>query len=251
MLCKSRVVTHSTWLMWSRSRRNRKPGPTKIVTWRSHLICQTWHIYAGTSLGAMLYAMHLFLHARSERPWNNSRGDAIMLMHASAKTSSYVSGGALPAVTLVAYRYLRTPEKKTVTTNKNVKHHHKAPGATDLEHPEPSTYSLLCFLLLIIVFAKVRFYKFASSKIDPKVRFAVNFWKKKAKMYLIEGRFWSKVAVNLVSLFYWPTTHRAFVRGRTPLQQPIVPQTGRAKQDKHRCLYSSSTSNERTEDGEG
>ena len=28
----------------------------------------------------------------------------------------------------------------------------------------------------------------------------------------------------------------------------IVPQTGRAKQDKHRCLYSSSTSNERTED---
>ena len=28
----------------------------------------------------------------------------------------------------------------------------------------------------------------------------------------------------------------------------VVPQTGRAKQDKHRCLYSSSTSNERTED---
>ena len=61
-------------------------------------------------------------------------------------------------------------------------------------------------------------------------------------MYFIEGRFWSKVAVNLVSLFYWPTTHRAFVRGRTPLQRPRLPQTSRAKKDKHRCLYSSSTS---------
>ena len=76
-------------------------------------------------------------------------------------------------------------------------------------------------------------------------------FEKKAKMYFIEGRFWSKAAVNFVSLFYWPTTHRAFVRGRTPLQRPIVPQTGRAKQDKHRCLYSSSTSNECTEDWEG
>ena len=59
---------------------------------------------------------------------------------------------------------------------------------------------------------------------------------KKANMSFIEGKFWSKVAVNFVPLFYWPTMHRAFVRGRTPLQRPIVPQTGRAKQDKHRSL---------------
>ena len=42
---------------------------------------------------------------------------------------------------------------------------------------------------------------------------------KRAKIYFIEGRFWSKVAVYFVSLFHWPTTHRAFVRGRTPLQR--------------------------------
>ena len=41
-------------------------------------------------------------------------------------------------------------------------------------------------------------------------------------MCFIEGRFWSEVAVNFVSLFYWPTTCRAFVRGRPPLQRPIV-----------------------------
>ena len=56
---------------------------------------------------------------------------------------------------------------------------------------------------------------------------------------------------QISSVFYWPTTHRAFVRGRTALQGPIVPQTGRAKQDKHRCLHSNSTSNERTEYREG
>ena len=76
-------------------------------------------------------------------------------------------------------------------------------------------------------------------------------FEKKAKMYFIEGRFGSKVAVIFVSLFYWPTTYRAFVRGRTPLQWPVVPQAGRAKHDKHRCLYSSSTSNERTEEWVG
>ena len=48
-----------------------------------------------------------------------------------------------------------------------------------------------------------------------------SFLKKKAKMYFIEVRFLSKVAINFVSLFYWPTTHREFVRGRTPLQRPI------------------------------
>ena len=69
-------------------------------------------------------------------------------------------------------------------------------------------------------------------------------------MYFIEGSFRSKVAINAVFLFYWPTTRRAFIRGRTPLQRPIVHRTGRAKQDKH-CLYNSSTSNERTEDWEG
>ena len=35
-----------------------------------------------------------------------------------------------------------------------------------------------------------------------------------------------------MSLFHWPTTHRAFVQGRTPLQGPIAPQTGH----KHRSL---------------
>ena len=70
-------------------------------------------------------------------------------------------------------------------------------------------------------------------------------------MYFIEGRFWSKVAVNFGSLFYWPTTHQAFVRGRTPLQGRTVLQTGRDRQHEHRCLHSSSTSNERTEYWEG
>ena len=51
----------------------------------------------------------------------------------------------------------------------------------------------------IRVFAKVRFQKFTSSKIVPKVRlFAVNFWKK-AKTYFIQVRIWSKVAANFVS----------------------------------------------------
>ena len=38
--------------------------------------------------------------------------------------------------------------------------------------------------------------------------------------------------LSCLSIF-WPTTHPSFVRSRTPLQRPIVPQTGRAKQNKH------------------
>ena len=47
-----------------------------------------------------------------------------------------------------------------------------------------------CYRIMVVtsVFAKVRFYKFTSSKIVPKVIFAVKF-EKKAKMYLIEGMF--------------------------------------------------------------
>ena len=60
---------------------------------------------------------------------------------------------------------------------------------------------------------------------------------KRAKMYFIEGRFWSKVAVYFVPLFHWPTTHRAFVRGRTPLQRPIVPQTNRTGQTGQAPLF--------------
>ena len=60
---------------------------------------------------------------------------------------------------------------------------------------------------------------------------------KRAKVYFIEGRFWSKVAVYFVSLFHWPTTHRAFVRGRTPLQCPIVPETNRTGQTGQAPLF--------------
>ena len=64
------------------------------------------------------------------------------------------------------------------------------------------------YLCFIRVFAKVRFSKCTLSKVgfDQKLRYI------------------------FVSLFHWPTTHRAFVRGRTPLQRPIVPQTSRTGQ---------------------
>ena len=66
-------------------------------------------------------------------------------------------------------------------------------------------------------------------------------------MYFIERRFWSKVAVNFVSVLL-PTTHWAFVRGRTPLSQQgsIAPQT----RPKHHAAVTS-CQYERTEDWEG
>ena len=108
-----------------------------------------------------------------------------------------------------------------------------------------------CFLLNFLIFLIVCLRKYVSRNLRiqklSRRQYLRKFVTKRQKCASSKVGFDQKL-MEILSLFYWPTTHRAFVRGRTPLQRPTVPQTGRAKQDKHRCLYSSSTSNERTED---
>ena len=112
------------------------------------------------------------------------------------------------------------------------------------------SYSQLTFFIFLLECLRKYVLKIYFFKNYPEGNICGTFFKKGQKCTLSKAGFDQKLH-EILSLFHWPTTHREFVRGRTPLQRPIVPQTGRAKQDKHRCLYSSSTSNERTEDREG
>ena len=72
--------------------------------------------------------------------------------------------------------------------------------------------------------------------------------KKKAKMYVIEGRFWSEVAEHFVSQFDWPTTHQAFVGGKTPLQRPYSAPTRTGETGQAPLFVQKHRSDERAED---
>ena len=83
----------------------------------------------------------------------------------------------------------------------------------------------------------------------PEGKICVKFLKKKAKCSLSKVGFDQKLRENLSLCFIGlQRTEHLSEAERLCNSLSILPQTGRAKQDKHRCLYSSSTSNERTED---
>ena len=103
--------------------------------------------------------------------------------------------------------------------------------------------------LIIISVRESTFLEIYIFKRCPEGRICGKFLKKKSKMYFIEGRFWSKVAVNFVSVLLAYNAPSICPRQNASATASTAP--GRAKQDKHRYLYSSSTSNEHTEDWEG
>ena len=71
----------------------------------------------------------------------------------------------------------------------------------------------------------------------PEGNICGTFLKKGQKCTLSKVGFDLKLRYILSLCLFWPRTHRAFVRGRTPLQRPIVPKTNRTGQPGQAPLF--------------